>query len=965
MARKYLTPIDLTGLELTNFRIQNLTSNPSAYGKGHTYYNTSANELRTYNGTSWETVGGNVISGATGSRPAAGHAGRLFFDTTKSVLFFDNGTTWVQDGVSQGDLDAAISGAALGSTDDLSEGTTNKYFTTQRARESLSATSGVDYSSSSGTFSINYTSLETQLVNDNFAKTSDIPSLSGYIQTGDDASLTSLTLTHNGSSGENLQIGDDVWIGDVNISNTFNVKGVEDSTQGYISFGQNGTTRSGAGKKNYIGSDSNDLTIGSANDVVLIPTSGYAYIGTQLMDGSNRIATIGDIGAGSGYVTETGTETLTNKTMQGMKVTGTTSFRDGSDTEYLRIEESNVGTARLIAADDLSLRATNDIILYPGNDAGGGHTGKAYIHWGNDATNAYPDREIATLGSIQGTTDQISIDRSNSQATISLPTYINVDNGEFHLKKNEYWLDGTQYGLVTANGYSGKFTVAAVNRDLELESSSDNVIINTPNYLNVNYGTDYTAFSVNTGGAVTAVRNELNVTNNDNYSTIVSNGNNETLVFNSAYYDQYVGSIKTDGTGFKIEGGSSGLVLSTTGNDIVLTPDNHVQINSRLYVNNAQRSYLSGGVYIGGVDYESDGYVQVQDASGNNTFVVSAGNGSATVDLHGSQNFYESQPDGGTQYGSITYDVDTNFVINANQNNLVLQSDSNNSVYLGSVSDANKVVKKSDLTELSSGLNWKQAANLLYDASSPVLTGDTVTSPLVIDGHPALGTAEAGVYRVLITQGDNAGIYVYNVSGTTWTLDRASDADVYTELIGAAIFIMEGDSYAATSWVQNDHYITDFTGQTWVQFSGQGTYTAGDGIDINGREISVKLDSDSLSKSGSGLKVNYHTDGGLDNDGGLYVKTGLGLEIDNSGNVAIDTAVVARKYSQDLTYSGSATSSFTVTHSLGTKHVQVTVFEVATGEDVIVDVSRPTNDTVQIDFAVAPSSGEYTAVVVG
>ena len=63
MARKYLTPIDLTGLELTNFKVQNLSSNPSAYGKGHTYFNTSANELRVYDGSAWVAVGGNVESG--------------------------------------------------------------------------------------------------------------------------------------------------------------------------------------------------------------------------------------------------------------------------------------------------------------------------------------------------------------------------------------------------------------------------------------------------------------------------------------------------------------------------------------------------------------------------------------------------------------------------------------------------------------------------------------------------------------------------------------------------------------------------------------------------------------------------------------------------------------------------------------------------------------------------------------
>ena len=408
--------------------------------------------------------------------------------------------------------------------------------------------------------------------------------------------------------------------------------------------------------------------------------------------------------------------------------------------------------------------------------------------------------------------------------------------------------------------------------------------------------------------------------------------------------------------------------LESHNGNITLDPDTDVRVNSALYVTNGNNAYVSGGVVAGGADYEYDGYLQVKDYNGNNVFTVTAdGNsngGQAIGQIHGQLNVYRPGSFG-NNVGQFYGDGDDNFIVNAYQNNLVFQSDNSNSVYLGSVAADNKVVKFSDLTALSSGLSWKQAANLLYDASSPVLTGDTVTSPLVIDGHAALGTAEAGVYRVLITNSDNAGIYLYNVSGTTWTLDRATDGDVYSELIGAAIFIEEGTNYGATSWVQNNHYITDFTGQTWVQFSGQGTYVGSDSILIDGNQVSVILDSDSLEITGSGLKVNYHTDGGLDNDGGLYVKTGTGVVIDNSGNVAIDTDVVARKFSQDLTYSGSATSSFTVTHNLGTKHVQISVFEVATGEDVIVDTSRPTNNTVQIDFAVAPASGDYTVVVVG
>ena len=50
---------------------------------------------------------------------------------------------------------------------------------------------------------------------------------------------SNFTATANGS-GDNITIGDDVKIGDVNISNTLGLKGIQDPTQGYIKFGTTG-----------------------------------------------------------------------------------------------------------------------------------------------------------------------------------------------------------------------------------------------------------------------------------------------------------------------------------------------------------------------------------------------------------------------------------------------------------------------------------------------------------------------------------------------------------------------------------------------------------------------------------------------------------------------------------------------------------------------------------------------------
>lgn len=89
--------------------------------------------------------------------------------------------------------------------------------------------------------------------------------------------------TTNNGAGTNVKIGDDTWIGDVNIANVMSVKGVQDPTKGGIVFGN--------GLSEKIETDGDDLIITAENDVILNPGSTYGYIGTPEIDGGNRIAT--------------------------------------------------------------------------------------------------------------------------------------------------------------------------------------------------------------------------------------------------------------------------------------------------------------------------------------------------------------------------------------------------------------------------------------------------------------------------------------------------------------------------------------------------------------------------------------------------------------------------------------------------------------------------------------------------
>ncbi len=182
--------------------------------------------------------------------------------------------------------------------------------------------------------------------------------------------------------------------------------------------------------------------------------------------------------------------------------------------------------------------------------------------------------------------------------------------------------------------------------------------------------------------------------------------------------------------------------------------------------------------------------------------------------------------------------VGNNLVLTSNDGEIILVAGSGKHSYIGSSSEGNRIATAADVDAATAGLSWKVAVNLLADADVN-MTGSTGT--LVIDGHGALVTADVG-YRILLTNQDvdsENGIYEYTESAGTYTLVRTEDADAFGELVGAAVFVMEGTQYGQTSWVQSNHYLTDFTSQDWVQFSGSGSVTAGTGIIVDGLEVSV------------------------------------------------------------------------------------------------------------------------------
>lgn len=173
---------------------------------------------------------------------------------------------------------------------------------------------------------------------------------------------------------------------------------------------------------------------------------------------------------------------------------------------------------------------------------------------------------------------------------------------------------------------------------------------------------------------------------------------------------------------------------------------------------------------------------------------------------------------------------------------------------------------KQYVDSVAQGLQIKKSVKAAADTNINLAIG----APSTIDGVN-IGNGD----RILILNQNDLeynGIYVITDTGN-W--ERAADANSWDKLKSAFVFVEEGNTYSDTGWVCiiNDGGELNVDPIMWNQFSGTGTYTGGDGIDVTGTviraklgpglefndgNIRVKLNGNTLTRNSFGLKV---TDG--------------------------------------------------------------------------------------------------------
>jgi hypothetical protein len=163
-----------------------------------------------------------------------------------------------------------------------------------------------------------------------------------------------------------------------------------------------------------------------------------------------------------------------------------------------------------------------------------------------------------------------------------------------------------------------------------------------------------------------------------------------------------------------------------------------------------------------------------------------------------------------------------------------LLMDGNQISGLGTPTQADHAATKAYVDAATQGLHIHASAKVYVDSNIDLTTDLEVGD--IIDGHTLVADD-----RVLVngqsTQSEN-GIYVVTIAGPAV---RAEDFDTSQEVAaGDFIFVSLGDTYGSTGWVQTLKPATIGSDPiSFTQFSGAGTYLAGNGLILDGNVFEI------------------------------------------------------------------------------------------------------------------------------
>jgi hypothetical protein len=362
---------------------------------------------------------------------------------------------------------------------------------------------------------------------------------------------------------------------------------------------------------------------------------------------------------------------------------------------------------------------------------------------------------------------------------------------------------------------------------------------------------------------------------------------------------------------------------------------------------------------------------------------VSESNGTVTLTLN------VADTDSAGLLPAAMWNMLTDATSDATASKLVKRDGSGNAK-VATPTDSAHIATKGYVDSARQGLDVKQSVRVASTANVAISTGleagDTIDGVTLVAGDRVL-------LKNQTTTSEN-GIYVAVASGAA---SRSSDANGTADTgelkSGTFAFVEEGTvNFDSGFVVSTDGTITvGTTGITWTQFSGAGSFEAGDGLSKSGTQVNVNVTANrtAITADAIDISANYvgqssittlgtittgvwgsgATDiavasGGTGASTAADARTNLGI-ITSAGTATTSTSKLARVVKQACAASASGTSSTVVTHLLGTSDVIVQIYEGATGATVIGDTVRTSVDVVTVTLLGTILAGDYTIVVTG
>lgn len=318
----------------------------------------------------------------------------------------------------------------------------------------------------------------------------------------------------------------------------------------------------------------------------------------------------------------------------------------------------------------------------------------------------------------------------------------------------------------------------------------------------------------------------------------------------------------------------------------------------------------------------------------------------------------------------------------------LVKRDASGNAKVATPTDAAHIATKGYVDAARQGLDVKQSVRVAttdpINLSSDLNAGDTIDGVTLVAGD-----------RVLVKNQSTAlenGIYVATTSGAA---SRSSDANGTADTgelkPGTFTFVEEGSVNSDKGFVvsTNGTITIDSTSIAWTQFSGAGSFTAGDGISQSGNTINVNVTANRTAITADAIDIASTyvgqssittlgtittgvwngtdvavADGGTGSSTAAGARTALGIAT-SAGTSTTSTPALARIAKQACAASAAGTSSTVVTHLFNSTDVIVQIYEVSSGATVVGDVVRTNADTVTVTLLGTITAGDYTIVVTG